>query len=286
MEAYTVEGVDKHASREIAELADGCNTPKPVRHQTQILLQRISAEAPDLAGWIARIMQNNPPLRMALEDFFFRIEEYSPENYAHVIHTTDMTARIAEALVKAPPSAQYRLTPYQGAVLVVATMLHDYGKLYVPQDILHYSGQLPPDLSHIMRRHVVYSTMVVDSLHLPEPLHSDIRRIVATHHEKLNGTGYPHHLHQDALPPITRILTIVDRMEAMTGRRGYREPVPLNKAIEMLEKEAHDGLIDETLFAHCLPVMEEYLRNHSGYPVAFMRHVGDRSNASLSGIRL
>lgn len=115
-------------------------------------------------------------------------------------------------------------------LLGLAGLLHDIGKLHVPAEILSKPGKLTDDEWAIMRRHPVYGAEIVSEV---EALRG-VATIIRHHHERVDGAGYPDGIAGDAIPPFSRLLSIVDAYEAMISNRSYRSAMPESAAREVL----------------------------------------------------
>jgi putative nucleotidyltransferase with HDIG domain len=113
-------------------------------------------------------------------------------------------------------------------------LLHDVGKIGVPEKILMKPGSLTPDEWEVMRRHPQTGARVVRPLGLA-PVVTDV---VLYHHERWDGSGYPEGLAADEIPLAARIFSVCDALEAMTATRPYRGPLPVTVAFERVKLEA------------------------------------------------
>jgi HD-GYP domain-containing protein (c-di-GMP phosphodiesterase class II) len=114
-------------------------------------------------------------------------------------------------------------------------LLHDLGKIAVPERILQKPGELSEDEFSTMRRHSDIGANLLLSVS------SDLRPIaegVRTHHERWDGTGYPHGLRGADIPRSGRIIAIVDVFEALTCSRPYRGPKPVPEVLEFIRERA------------------------------------------------
>lgn len=118
-----------------------------------------------------------------------------------------------------------------------AAMLHDLGKLRVPDRILLKPDPLDPDEWTVIRLHPIWGEQS-----LAGGAHLDVARAVArSHHENWDGTGYPDGLYGDRIPLAARIVRIADAFDAMTNKRPYQQPVSFEAALEELQANAgHD----------------------------------------------
>lgn len=109
-------------------------------------------------------------------------------------------------------------------------------------------GTLTDAEREIMQNHVVVTAKILRHVSFPK-LYSAVPRWAAAHHELLNGRGYPEHLTAENIPTEVRILTILDVFEALTAQdRPYKPPMPVEKALSILESMVDEGAIDGELF--------------------------------------
>ena len=115
-----------------------------------------------------------------------------------------------------------------------AALLHDVGKLHVPDRILLKPGPLTKAEWEIMRQHATWGEQIL--------AHGDgfelARRIARWHHENFDGSGYPDRLRQDGIPLEARIVRVTDSFDAMTHRRPYRQARSIDWAMAQLERHA------------------------------------------------
>jgi putative two-component system response regulator len=134
-------------------------------------------------------------------------------------------------------------------------IVHDIGKVAVPERILLKPERLTPDEWYIMKQHPAVGERIC------APLRSfrAVLPIIRHHHEKLDGTGYPDGLKGDEIPITARILQAVDIYDALTTDRPYRPALPVEEALETMRSEAKRGwwdsaLIDELQSLVAIPV--------------------------------
>ena len=122
-------------------------------------------------------------------------------------------------------------------------VLHDLGKVAVPDAILLKPGPLTSAEFEQMKLHTVVGDRICSGLRLLHKVHPIVRH----HHERLDGTGYPDGLRGSAIPLLAQIMGVVDVFDALTMVRPYREPMPAARAFEELEQEARRGWRDAVL---------------------------------------
>jgi putative nucleotidyltransferase with HDIG domain len=118
--------------------------------------------------------------------------------------------------------------------LDAAALLHDIGKLGVPEYIISKPGRLTPEEFEKMRVHPLVGAEILESVRFPYP----VTPIVLAHHEKWNGKGYPHGLAGEQIPMGARILSAVDCLDALASPRQYRRALPLDEAMEQVVRES------------------------------------------------
>jgi len=114
-----------------------------------------------------------------------------------------------------------------------ASMLHDIGKLAVPENILSKPGRLTPEEFEKMKIHPIVGADILDRVQFPYP----VVPIVRSHHEKWDGTGYPDGLKREAIPIGARILSAVDCFDALASERPYRQAMSPAEAMSNLSAE-------------------------------------------------
>lgn len=112
-------------------------------------------------------------------------------------------------------------------------MLHDVGKIQVPETILYKPGPLDDDERAIMERHPVWGAQILEGL---PPLHHAIP-VVRHHHERYDGQGYPDGLAGESIPLAARIVSVVDAFDAMVSDRPYRQGMPIDEVC----RNIHEG---------------------------------------------
>ena len=117
-----------------------------------------------------------------------------------------------------------------------ASCLHDVGKIAIPDQILLRPGPLSDEERSTMQQHTEIGHCILQGSE--SPLLKLAAEIALTHHEKIDGTGYPRGLKGDAIPLPGRIAAIADVFDALTSNRVYRPRIELMDAIEMMKKEA------------------------------------------------
>ncbi len=118
--------------------------------------------------------------------------------------------------------------------LQAAALLHDIGKLAIPEHIISKPGRLTPEEFEKMKIHPLVGAEILERVRFPYP----VVPIVRAHHEKFDGTGYPRGLRGIEIPIGARILAAVDFLDALASDRQYRRALPLQEAMARLSEES------------------------------------------------
>jgi putative nucleotidyltransferase with HDIG domain len=129
---------------------------------------------------------------------------------------------------------QLGLSNDEKEALQAASVLHDIGKLAVPEHIISKPGRLTPEEFEKMKIHPIVGAEILEQVHFPYP----VVPIVRAHHEKWDGSGYPYGLVGEAIPIGARILAAVDCLDALASDRQYRKALPLQEAMAKVASEA------------------------------------------------
>ncbi len=124
------------------------------------------------------------------------------------------------------------LSPEEMRDLELGGILHDIGKIGVPESILWKPAKLTPEETAIMAEHPVKSAQIIGDL----PSLQKAKRFVMHHHEFMDGSGYPDRLVGDDIPLGARIILVADAYDAMTSDRPYRKAIGHERAIQELKK--------------------------------------------------
>src|ERR1022692_628094 len=118
--------------------------------------------------------------------------------------------------------------------LRAASVLHDIGKLAVPEHIISKPGRLTPEEFEKMKIHPLVGAEILEEVKFPYP----VVPIVRAHHEKWDGSGYPFGLAGEEIPIGARILSVVDCLDALASDRQYRRALPLDEAMKIVIDES------------------------------------------------
>src|SRR5215469_636617 len=127
-----------------------------------------------------------------------------------------------------------RLSEDETEALRAASVLHDIGKLAVPEHIISKPGRLTPEEFEKMKIHPLVGAEILEEVKFPYP----VVPIVRAHHEKWDGSGYPFGLTNEEIPVGARILSAVDCLDALASDRQYRRALPLDQAMGIVVSES------------------------------------------------
>jgi putative nucleotidyltransferase with HDIG domain len=153
------------------------------------------------------------------------IDAKSSWTAGHSTRVTKMAIKIGAAM---------RLAPNKLDDLHRAALLHDIGKVGVPVSILDKTGALDDDEYAIIKKHPAIGARILE----PIASYKDIQPMVLQHHERYDGKGYPAGLFGDEIDIGARILALADTFDAVTSDRPYRKGWAIDRAIDLITKEA------------------------------------------------
>jgi putative nucleotidyltransferase with HDIG domain len=124
----------------------------------------------------------------------------------------------------------HALSPEEAEYIYIAGVLHDIGKIGMPESILNKHERLTEDEYIQVKDHPIIGARIAGNLSGMEP----VAPIIFYHHERYDGTGYPERRSKEDIPVGSRIISIVDSFDAMTSDREYRQGMPIEKALQGL----------------------------------------------------
>jgi putative two-component system response regulator len=164
------------------------------------------------------------------------VEAKSPYTHGHSERVRRYVMALAGAL---------GLSAAEREVLHKGALLHDIGKISVPDAILDKPGPLTAAEYDVVKGHAAQGA------HIVEPLHSvrDAVPLIRWHHERLDGRGYPDGLRGDALPLLVRVLSVADVYDSLASARSYRGRLAHDACLNILHENAQGGGLDPELVA-------------------------------------
>jgi putative nucleotidyltransferase with HDIG domain len=192
-----------------------------------------------------------------------------------LVHTLDLrdrmtarhsaaVARYAREIARAAGCSEDELE-----LIHTAGLLHDLGKFVFPDSILKGEGKLSDEEWEIVKRHPEEGARLVSQIDGYGP----VAEIILAHHERIDGTGYPHGINGDDIPRLARMISVADTYDVMTARDSYREPVSSEAALAELRRVSGTQLDAEyvELFAEILGAFE--VAFHHGEDADFDREL-------------
>jgi putative nucleotidyltransferase with HDIG domain len=189
-----------------------------------------------------------------IEGLAMAIEAKDQNTHKHLLRVRVYVAELGKLMGLEEPIMQ---------ALLIASYLHDIGKLAVPEFIINKPGKLTQEEFEKMKIHPVVGADILERVRFPYP----VVPIVRSHHESWDGSGYPDGLKGEEIPIGARLLTAVDCFDALASERPYRKAMPLPEAMEFLKARAgiqFDPQIVELLEKNFL-ALEEKAREQIGH---------------------
>jgi HD-GYP domain-containing protein (c-di-GMP phosphodiesterase class II) len=206
---------------------DNLKSKKPLVESDSSLLQGIAHLIGIRLRNVELIDDLDRQMQSILQTLAASIDARDPLTAGHSAKVTEYALGIAKEL---------NLSQDYCEVIRVAALLHDYGKIGVPDAILKKPGRLTRGEYEIVKTHAMKSQQLLEQIHFSGTLRK-VPQIVGAHHEKVDGSGYPLGLKGDQIPLGARIIAVADVFEAITAKRHYRDPLPVDVAFHLLEKE-------------------------------------------------
>ncbi len=212
------------------DLAEVYRAEKEKRKELEVANRQLMKYADDLSKSHSHLKSTYQALRAAYLDTIHRLviaAEYKDEDTGdHIVRMSRYSALIAEKL--GLPDRDVRNIFY-------AAPMHDIGKIGIPDSILLKPSKLTDREFEIMKDHTtIGANVLADSR---SEVLQVAHQIALSHHEKWNGQGYPRGLSGDRIPLAGRIVGLPDTFDALTSRRPYKDPYPLETAYEIIRKE-------------------------------------------------
>ncbi len=199
---------------------------------------------------VEEIREANLSLRRAHKD---TIAALSRSMEAKDLYTGGHTERVAAVAVGIARRLGFRDEELEA--IEIGALLHDIGKIGIPENVLRKPGKLTDDEWELIKRHPVISDYILSEL----DLHPFVRQCARSSHERIDGAGYPDRLSGEAIPLPARIVLVADALDALTSTRPYRAARPMLGALA--EIRAHTG----TQFCpNVVAALEELWRKEPG----------------------
>lgn len=212
------------------DLTEVYKSEKAKRKELSVANQQLVKFANDLNRTIVELKGAHRQLQGAYLDTIHRLAlaaEYKDEDTGdHINRMSQYSALIAE---------KHGLPPTDVQNILYASPMHDVGKIGIPDSILTKTGKLSDEEFDLIKTHTVIGSKILDNSS------ADILKIACKialyHHEKWNGRGYPEGLAGTDIPVEARIVGLVDVFDALTSKRPYKNPYPVDAAADIIKKE-------------------------------------------------
>lgn len=179
------------------------------------------------------------------------LKTYSPESYKHSLRVSLLSNAVADDLIE---RCILDITPKQKREFLIAALLHDYGKMGVPQEILHKDGKHTDDESSIMRSHTNCGDIIRDYVLKGDDVDSEIIVDIAEGHHP----GYGSKLKNG----FGEIVTIADHMDAAMLRGGYQSKLSAQEFLGYLNNQIGFGVFNEKYVAPFKKMLEEWSKSN------------------------
>lgn len=200
-------------------------------HTREVMEEELAKRTEDLKKSQEKIASMNQFLLEALGSV---VEFRSLESGEHVKRVKEYTRIMLSYVRSCFP--QYALTPQQIEMISDAAMLHDIGKIAIPDDILNAPRRLTEEEFAEMKKHTVYGCEILEKFKFDED--SDFYRycynICRWHHEKSDGRGYPDGLKEEDIPIYCQAVAIADCFDALVSKRVYKSAVSCDESFNMI----------------------------------------------------
>ncbi|MDX1490774.1 MAG: PAS domain-containing protein [Pseudohongiellaceae bacterium] len=188
--------------------------------------------------------------RQTLETIVATIEKRDPYTAGHMFNVAQLCKTIGSRL---------GLDKQTLEGLTFAARIHDIGKIYLPAEILHRPGKLSEQEFSLIKTHTNVGYDIVKNIDFPWP----VKELVRSHHERLDGSGYPDGLKGDEISLEVRILAVADVVEAFSALRPYRAAKSLEDAKQLIIDKSGVWFDPEVVRA-CVDIIDEKLFTPSG----------------------
>jgi len=129
-----------------------------------------------------------------------------------------------------------KFSTQEARIISYASQLHDIGEIDLPEQLLTRNGKLTPYEWEMIKRHPVVGAEILNGS--PSPILQVGARIALSHHERWDGSGYPQGLIGEEIPVAGRICAVADVFDALTTRRSYKEEVPVEQALQLIQESS------------------------------------------------
>jgi len=206
-----------------------------------------SINTDDLLSSVSNLLSDNMT-SIGMFDMLHNLRSYDDLTYVHSMNV---------ALICNIIGRWVHMEDSEIELLTLAGLLHDIGKVAVPNDIINKPGKLTTAEFNRVQKHTVEGYKVLKNL----PIDERIKNAALLHHERCDGTGYPLNYTDEKIPDFAKIVAIADVYDAMTAARTYRGPLCPFKAISMFEEEGLQKYDSRFLLPFLENIGQTYMNN-------------------------
>ncbi|HEX3022345.1 MAG TPA: HD-GYP domain-containing protein [Lachnospiraceae bacterium] len=182
-------------------------------------------------------------------DMLHNIEEYDDSTYSHSVNVALISNVFGQWLNYSQEDIQ---------ILTLAGLLHDIGKLMVPEEVIKKPSKLTDEEFQLIQLHPILGYDNIKN----EPIDFRIKEAVLQHHERCDGSGYPSMLHGNEMHDFAKIIAIADIYDAMTSKRVYRDALCPFDSIRLFEEEGFQKFDAKILLVFLEHIGQSYINNH------------------------
>jgi putative two-component system response regulator len=183
----------------------------------------------------------------SIENVLFSLARAVEAKDAYTQGHTERVANLSLAIGR-----KLKLPPQDMTALSYGGVMHDIGKIGIPNSILNKPGKLNDEEWAMMKKHPLIGSGI------GKPLEKNLGaalQVIRYHHEKMDGSGYPEGLMGEEIPVVARIVGVADIYDALTTDRPYRKGMSKEKAIEIMRQEVEDGKLDGAITAKLIELV-------------------------------
>lgn len=181
-------------------------------------------------------------------DMLRNMRNYDDSTYVHCLNV---------ALICNVMGKWMNLPTHELETLVLAGMLHDIGKLTIPDSIIKKPGKLTNEEFNIIKTHPLKGFEIIRNQNLPDA----VKHAALMHHERCDGTGYPFGISYEKIDPIARLVSIADVYDAMTSNRVYRDSLSPFTVVDIFQKEGLQKYDPEYILMFLEHIVNTYVNN-------------------------
>lgn len=222
-----------------------------VEHFKRCLNEVITNNEPldvtDLLHSINEVLTNSRNA-IHLFDLINSMRNYDDNTYTHCLNV---------ALICHIFGQWIHLSPSEVGILTLCGLFHDIGKLEIPQSIIMKPDKLTEDEYRTIKKH----TLIGYELLKDKNIDDRIKYAALMHHERLDGSGYPHQLTSDKIEDFSKIVAIVDVYDALTSKRVYRDPLSPFEVLLVFERDGYTKYDPSYLIVFFEQMFQTYVMN-------------------------